>query len=96
MTDGLIASRIARMEHEERVRAHLREEQLLNDILPDEYDAWITLSAGNVPASPAWELLVSAGKGLVSLAKGLISLTHRPAATLSKPITGQKRRTMAG
>ena len=93
MTDGLIASRIARMEHEERVRALLREEQLLNDILPDEYDAWITRTAGNVPAPAAWELLTSVGKTLAYLGR---RLTRRSQAALNKPITGEKRRTLVG
>ncbi len=78
------------MEYEERVHTLLREEQLLNDVVPEDYEGWMTSAAGKGQLAQAGELLASVGKSLVSLAN---RLTHRPEP---EPIPGQKRRTMAG
>ncbi len=93
MTDFLIASRIARAEHEERVRALLREEQLLNDILPEDYDAWTTGAASRGRIGLVGNLLSSVGEKLIALGD---RLNREPETSLDHPITGQKRRTMAG
>ncbi len=93
MIDHVLASRIARMEYEERVRAVLREEQMLNDILPDEYDSFVTriASQGHMPS--VGDLLSSVRRSLVSLET---RLKHTSEAPLREPMSGQKRRTMVG
>ena len=87
------ASRIARMEHEERVRALAREEQFLNDILPDEFDAWMSHSAGNWQAPQLGDLVSSVSKSLGALRN---RLKARQEAGLKRPIAEQKRRGIAG
>ena len=93
MSDYLIASRIARAEHEERVRALLREERLLNDIIPEDYEGWMTSSAGKAEGLHVQDLLASVGKRLASLGN---KLRNGSDATFDKPVAGQKRRTIAG
>ncbi len=80
------------MEHEERVRALLREEQLLNDIVPEEYDAWVASAAGRPNVPHVGALLSSVRNSLVSLAS---RLTGRPETTPNKPITGENRHGLA-
>ena len=93
MMDYLNASRIARMEHEERVTNLLREEQLLNDTMPEAYETWVTRAApaGRIPH--VGEVLSMLSERVVSLGN---RLRNRHETTFDKPITGQKRRTMVG
>jgi len=62
MIDGYIASKIARMEHEERVR-HLAPVR--------DYDEWLTLEAGNWQAPRTASVFAAVGRGLVSLGEWL-------------------------
>ncbi len=54
-----VESRIARREHDERVRALAR---------VDDYDVWLTSRAGNWLSQSAGSLFVSLGKSLAALA----------------------------
>jgi hypothetical protein len=56
---GYVESRIARQEHEERVRSLTR---------VDDYDVWLTRRAGNWLSQPVGGLLLSLGKSLSALA----------------------------
>jgi hypothetical protein len=67
MIDGYLASKIARMEYEERVQALVREEKLLNDILPDDLDVWIAHRAGAWRFPKVGCLLSAFGSGLAAI-----------------------------
>ncbi len=59
MIDGYMASKIAQMEHEERVRS----------IAPVyDYDVWLTQEAGNWQARRVGTLVAAIGAGLASIA----------------------------
>jgi hypothetical protein len=84
MIDGYMASRIARMEHEERVRSLTR---------IDDYDVWLTHAAGSWQSPHVGGLLSSWVKGLASVARRLKSKRE---VALDEPLMGQERSAAPG
>ncbi len=88
MIDIYMACRIAQMEHEERVRALNRDLQLLNDILRDDCDVWVTCTAGHWQLPHIGDILSSVAKGLASLPE---RLTHKRAVVSDSLLATQER-----
>ena len=51
MSNPYLVTWIARMEHEQRSRASARNERLLDDILPDDFELRAALISGTVPSN---------------------------------------------
>ncbi len=84
MIDGIVASRIARMVHEERVRS----------LAPvRDYDEWLTHSAGHWQSVQVGDLLLSFAKGLSSIAG---RLKPKRGAVPDSPLTAQEPGSVPG
>jgi hypothetical protein len=86
MIDGCTANRIARLEHEERVRSLARDEQLLGDLWSGA-DVWITRTAGAWQSQYVGSLLLSLRKGLTRLGG---RLKHERAVASDSPLVGKE------
>jgi hypothetical protein len=84
MIDGYMASRIAKLEHEERVRslAHI-----------DDYDVWLTHVGGHWLSPQGGGLLSSLGKGLASLRN---RLKPKWEAAPDSPLVGHEQSSVPG
>jgi len=92
MIDLQIAQ-IARLEYEERIRSLPLEERVLNDILSDEVDTWLTDVVGHWQSWPVGGLLSPLGKGLASVGNRFQPI---PAAALDSSLVGQERSGVPG
>ena len=94
MMDPIIASRIAKMEHEERARAIVRQEQFDHDVVPEDYDAWLTGQTAPGTHLPLITDMISlVGSGVTALVNKLRS---EPEPAADKSVGRQHRGSAVG